>query len=696
MIAAPPSPEEARRLAALRQYAVLDTLPEQSLDDLTALAAQICGAPIALISLVDEHRQWFKSKVGVTAAETPREVSFCAHALHGPELFIVPDALRDARFAQNPLVIGEPGIRFYAGAPLVTPEGAVLGTLCVIDHVPRTLTPEQERVLRVLARQVMTQLELRRQTRELAASETLLRTIIASEPECVKLLTADGTLRLMNPAGVQMLEADSFQQIENHCVYPLVDEAQRGAFRELTDRVFRGETGTLEFRITGLKGGHRWLETHASPLRDEAGKVTALLGITRDITERQRDEAILACQTQVLEKIATSAPLAGTLDTMLRQLEAIAPGMLGSVLLLDADGVHVRHGAAPSLPEAFNRAIDGQPIGPRAGSCGTAAFRRETVIVEDIATDALWADYRELALAHGLRACWSTPIFDEQRGVLGTFAIYYREPGRPTALHRRCIELATGLAAIAISRTRTAAALEMMRFSVDHAGDTVFWVSPEGRILYANESAAAGRGYSRAELLGMTIFDLDPEFQPGIWPAHWAELQRAGTLTFETRHRGKDGRVFPVEVNANYVQAGGQEFNFAFVRDITARKQAEEALREKEHSLSESQRIAHIGSWGWALTGRITWADETYRIYGVSPDTFSLNAESFLNLIHPADLPALQAWVAACSSGEKPGDLEFRCVWPDGTVRFLQGRGEKPAKTLAAHGLGESLQIVEA
>src|SRR5580704_16193643 len=144
MILTEPTLDEARRIEALRDYAILDTLPEQSLDDLTALAAQICQTPIALISLVDERRQWFKSKVGLQMAETPRDISFCGHAIHQRDLFIVPDATQDERFVDNPLLTGEPHIRFYAGASLANSEGMALGTLCVIDRVPRTLTEEQQ------------------------------------------------------------------------------------------------------------------------------------------------------------------------------------------------------------------------------------------------------------------------------------------------------------------------------------------------------------------------------------------------------------------------------------------------------------------------------------------------------------------------------------------------------------------------
>src|SRR5947207_5687159 len=165
---APIPSNEKQRLKVLWQYEVLDTIPEEVFDDLTELAARICEAPIALITLVDEDRQWFKSKVGVTINETSRDISFCGHAITHPDLFIVPDATMDKRFAKNPLVTSDPKIRFYAGAPLITPDGHALGTLCVIDKVPRELRPDQKQALRVLARHVMTQLELRRHSRELA------------------------------------------------------------------------------------------------------------------------------------------------------------------------------------------------------------------------------------------------------------------------------------------------------------------------------------------------------------------------------------------------------------------------------------------------------------------------------------------------------------------------------------------------
>ena len=166
MIPSKPANEQ-QRLATLRGYEILDTEPEAAFDDLTLIASCVCQTPIALISLVDADRQWFKSSVGFSVKETSRDIAFCAHAIMQHDLFIVPDASKDKRFTDNPLVSAEPKIRFYAGAPLVSPNHHALGTLCVLDRVPRQLTNAQIEALRTLSRAVMTQLEMRRRLHEL-------------------------------------------------------------------------------------------------------------------------------------------------------------------------------------------------------------------------------------------------------------------------------------------------------------------------------------------------------------------------------------------------------------------------------------------------------------------------------------------------------------------------------------------------
>jgi diguanylate cyclase (GGDEF)-like protein len=203
MIAAPAPPDEKARLEALEAYEILDTLPEQVFDDLTFLAATICDTPIALISLVDRDRQWFKSRVGLDVGETPRDVAFCAHAILSPDrLFVVPDAERDRRFADNPLV--EDGtVRFYAGAPLrATADGSAIGTLCVIDRRPRHLDAAQEKALAALSRQVIGQLELRKTLGDLRTYQSRLedfqRRLVAANEALAAQRYVDGLTGIAN------------------------------------------------------------------------------------------------------------------------------------------------------------------------------------------------------------------------------------------------------------------------------------------------------------------------------------------------------------------------------------------------------------------------------------------------------------------------------------------------------------------
>ena len=322
---------EAARLEALRQYQILDTEPEEAYDNIAQLAAYICGTPIVLVNFIDENRQWFKAKIGLDVPEMPRNVGLSYLCQERQDVVVISDTWVDERFAKNSVVVSYPYVRFYAGVPLITPNGDMVGTLCAIDQVPRQLSDKQVEALVALARQVISELELRRNLAEvsrvaeelkrteakLAHSENLLRTVIESEPECVKLLAKDGTLLEMNPAGLAMIEADSLNQMQGQCVYPLVAAEHRQAFKALTESVFEGESGILEFEIIGLKGTRRWLETHAVPLRDSEKDIIALLAVTRDITERRRTEASLRESEQRL-KLALHAAKLGSWELDLK------------------------------------------------------------------------------------------------------------------------------------------------------------------------------------------------------------------------------------------------------------------------------------------------------------------------------------------------------------------------------------------
>lgn len=226
--AAPWPENEAERIAALREFELLDTSAEQSYDDMTMLAAMICNTPMAMISLIDTDRQWFKSRVGLEATELPRELAFCPHAIvHPDQLMMVPDATQDSRFADNPLVTGASNVRFYAGAPLVTPEGHAIGTLCVVDRKPQSLSEGQQAALQALARQTMVQLELRR---NLLASEqrnlTDPLTGIANRRAFTLRLHAEWKrlARHQRPLSLLMIDVDHFKRYNDRYGHPAGDQ----------------------------------------------------------------------------------------------------------------------------------------------------------------------------------------------------------------------------------------------------------------------------------------------------------------------------------------------------------------------------------------------------------------------------------------------------------------------------------------
>jgi signal transduction histidine kinase len=197
-------------------------------------------------------------------------------------------------------------------------------------------------------------------------------------------------------------------------------------------------------------------------VNDESGNFE-FVGAVTDITESKRAEALRNGESRILERIARDAPLEEVLENLVRVMEAQFSGLLCSILLLDEDGQHVRHGAALSLPDPYIKAIDGLCIGPKAGSCGTAMYRRETVVVTDILQDPLWEEFRNVAEPYGLRACWSTPILAHSGKVLGSFAMYYREPRSPSPAETRAMEMVTHLAGIAIERKLTREERERLR-----------------------------------------------------------------------------------------------------------------------------------------------------------------------------------------------------------------------------------------
>ena len=460
--------------------------------------------------------------------------------------------------------------------------------------------------------------KVKRANEKLQVSENRYRTLIDNSPLCVHEIDLQGHFISMNRSGLNMLGMEEGKV----CGMPFlsaVSNKDHGRVAELFQQAIKGNGCNFEFLTAG--NAPLYFKSCFIPIQDSEGRIIKLMGMTEDITQRKRNEILLDGQKKVLEMIVTATPLEQILDALVKLIESLASEVLGSILLVDEEGEHLLHGAAPSLPLEYTKAIDGVSIGAVVGSCGTAAYRKEPVYVADIATDPLWADYKFLALPLGLRACWSTPIFDIQQRVIGTFALYQRQPGLPHAEHLQLIDMATHFASIAISRYLAERSLRKsetaFRTLFESSQDALMTSSPELGFISCNPAALALFAcHDIPEFIALTPADMSPEFQPDGRSSDEKSLEmmrialEEGSHFFEWQHKRIDGNIFFADVLLTRIEIDGKRILHATVRDISERKRA---------ALIEQQRLDELEAL-YRLTNTISNAESLENIYDAAMD----------------------------------------------------------------------------
>ncbi len=571
---APEPTNEQERLKALRDFEILDTAPEKSFDDITLLAAQLCETPIALITLLDEKRQWFKSRVGMEILETPRDVAFCTHTVLQKDVLVVEDVRTDERFAANPFVTGEPGIRFYAGAPLITSDGLALGALCVIDREPRHITEEQKKALLVLSQQVVSQLELRRTLRIKAESEERLR---ASELSYRRLFEAaqDGILILEIDSG-QVVDANPFlcellgfskEEIVGKTVgeiSPFADVISNQTMLERlqTDGYVRYEDLPLE-----TKDGRYIAVEFVSNVYEAGDKKVAQCNI-RDITERKKTEQRLALMSQCIANLNDA------------------------VMITEAEPLSEPGPKIVFVNEAFERITGYTPA---------EAMGKSPRFLQGPKTERRILDEIREALVN--------------REPIKKHVVNYRKDGSEYWVD---IDLVPVLNAVgkcthfaAIERDITESkklkeSLKLFRTLMERSADAIEIIDPEtGRFLDVNQTAHERLGYSRAEMLAMRFPDIvADEGGPVSIRESAEEVQKTGYRIRESRHRRKDGSTFPIEISVQHIDLD-RGYMVAIVRDITDRKRNEARFRRLVESNAQ-------GVIFWNVRGKITDANDAF------------------------------------------------------------------------------------
>ena len=485
--------------------------------------------------------------------------------------------------------------------------------IAVLEFFMRESRSQNEQLVNVIvavAAQLGLMMERKRAAEQLSDTNEILQSILSNMGDAVIVADKGGHFLVFNPAAERMFGKGAMQMpftewSQRHGLY-LADKITPFPHDQLPlARSIRGEeVDNVEMFVRHEKAPHGlWTEITGRPLRGANGDVLGGVIVCRDITPVKEEEFFRTGQSGVLEMIAADAPLADVLTSLVLLMEGQAEGLRCSILLLNRDGKHVRHGAAPNLPEAYVKAVNGAPIGPRNGSCGTAMYRRRPVVVTDVMTDPLWADYRELAKICGLRACWSTPILSAQGDVLGSFAMYREENRGPLPEENRLTQIATHIAGIAIERQRQQEILREREARINLAAesaDLAFWILyPEQNTAWMSEKGRLIYGFDSNLPLtcDLILSRVHPDERADVKAAYDRACALSGTFESEHRLRLPYGKTRWVIMRGRCLkdEEGNLLEMIGVTLDVSAQKQADLQLQHQREEMAHRNRVSLMG-----------------------------------------------------------------------------------------------------
>ena len=649
MSTAPIPLDESARVQALLELDVLDSAPEPEFDALVAAAALVCGVPIALVSLIDTDRQWFKANVGLPGTTaTPRDLSFCAHAILDDGIFEVPDASADPRFADNPLVTASPDIRFYAGATLRLGNGAHVGTLCVIDREPRKLSVTQRTVLRHLADVAAQALQSRRMALGFAASEARFRALSEAAP-----------------LGVFATDAEALGQGWGRTLHPQ-DQAAVGA--EWQRSAALRLDFDMEFRVRRADGSERHVRSIARPVIDAGGTLKAYVGSVEDVTDRLQAHRDLQDQRQRLAAIIEGTG-AGTWEWNVQTGETRFNARWAAVVGLTLDALTpstIDTVSALTHPddEASFRALLRRHF---AGEAPT--FEAELRLRH---RDGHWVWVlscgRVLTRTADGRPEW----------MFGTQMDISERVARREALHKSERLL-----------NKTGALAQVGGWELDVGAGVIVWSEQTCRI----HGVAPGYRPQLAEVIDFYA----PEARPVIQAAVEQAMIDGQGWDLELPFIQANGNRIWVRTNGHAEFEGGQPVRLlgAF-QDITQRMLQQRALEASHVRVALATESGGIGVWERNIAGdTMNWDPRMYRLYGLPEETAAITHRQWVALLHPQDRAAVEDALQAAVAGVRPYDVEFRIVWGDGSVRHLRGaaRTTRDAEGRALHMFGVNWDV---